>query len=271
MGRPVQGSERRVPDCRRSGSRQGRCLQAQGRQGHRSLQELIVSDAKDQYADFEAKLGEEGLRQLERRVVLAVLDRKWREHLYEMDYLKDGIGLRGMGQRDPLVEYQREGYQMYNSMIEAIKEETIQLLFHVDIDRVATTEDAETESDEEEAVNAAEAVMGLDSEAQPTGETAPAEPETDDEPRRPSSTNWPKNRRNEPGIVGMQPISHAEARFLPISARRARNCALRGRMAAPSRELARTPSARAVPVVSTRCATDRTNSDISCDALMIRA
>lgn len=105
-----------------------------------------------------------------------VLDRKWREHLYEMDYLKDGIGLRGMGQRDPLVEYQREGYQMYNSMIEAIKEETIQLLFHVDIDRVATTEDAETESDEEEAVNAAEAVMGLDSEAQPTGETAPAEP-----------------------------------------------------------------------------------------------
>ena len=127
--------------------------------------------------------------------MLAVLDRKWREHLYEMDYLKDGIGLRGMGQRDPLVEYQREGYQMYNSMIEAIKEETIQLLFHVDIDRVATTEDAETESDEEEAVNAAEAVMGLDSEAQPTGETAPAEPETDDEPRRPSSTNWPKNRR----------------------------------------------------------------------------
>ena len=63
--------------------------------------------------------------------MLAVLDRKWREHLYEMDYLKDGIGLRGMGQRDPLVEYQREGYQMYNSMIEAIKEETIQLLFHV--------------------------------------------------------------------------------------------------------------------------------------------
>ncbi len=87
------------------------------------MRELIVSDAKDQYADFEAKLGEEGLRQLERRVVLAVLDRKWREHLYEMDYLKDGIGLRGMGQRDPLVEYQREGYQMYNSMIEAIKEE----------------------------------------------------------------------------------------------------------------------------------------------------
>ena len=177
-----------------------------------ALQELIVSDAKDQYADFEAKLGEEGLRQLERRVVLAVLDRKWREHLYEMDYLKDGIGLRGMGQRDPLVEYQREGYQMYNSMIEAIKEETIQLLFHVDIDRVATTEDAETESDEEEAVNAAEAVMGLDSEVQPTGETAPAEPETDDEAEKTVIDELAEEQKNEPGIVGMQPISHAEGK-----------------------------------------------------------
>lgn len=177
-----------------------------------ALQELIVSDAKDQYADFEAKLGEEGLRQLERRVVLAVLDRKWREHLYEMDYLKDGIGLRGMGQRDPLVEYQREGYQMYNSMIEAIKEETIQLLFHVDIDRVATTEDAETESDEEEAVNAAEAVMGLDSEAQPTGETAPAEPETDDEAEKTVIDELAEEQKNEPGIVGTQPISHAEGK-----------------------------------------------------------
>ena len=177
-----------------------------------ALQELIVSDAKDQYADFEGKLGEEGLRQLERRVVLAVLDRKWREHLYEMDYLKDGIGLRGMGQRDPLVEYQREGYQMYNSMIEAIKEETIQLLFHVDIDRVATTEDTDTESDEDEAVNAAEAVMGLGGETEPTGETAPAEPETDDESEKTVIDELADEQKNEPGIVGMQPISHAEGK-----------------------------------------------------------
>ena len=177
-----------------------------------ALQELIVSDAKDQYADFEAKLGEEGLRQLERRVVLAVLDRKWREHLYEMDYLKDGIGLRGMGQRDPLVEYQREGYQMYNSMIEAIKEETIQLLFHVDIERVAMTEDEETESDEDEAVNAAEAVMGLDGEAAATGESAPAEPETDDEAEKTTIDELADEQKNEKGIVGMQPISHAEGK-----------------------------------------------------------
>ena len=177
-----------------------------------AVRDSLVDQAREEYAELEEKVGEEGLRQLERRVVLAVLDRKWREHLYEMDYLKDGIGLRGMGQRDPLVEYQREGYQMYNSMIEAIKEETIQLLFHVDIDRVATTEDAETESDEEEAVNAAEAVMGLDSEAQPTGETAPAEPETDDEAEKTVIDELAEEQKNEPGIVGMQPISHAEGK-----------------------------------------------------------
>ncbi len=177
-----------------------------------ALKELIVSDAKDQYSDFEDKLGAEGLRQLERRVVLAVLDRKWREHLYEMDYLKDGIGLRGMGQRDPLVEYQREGYQMYNSMIEAIKEETIQLLFHVDIDRVAMTEDESTESDEDEAVNAAEAVMGLDGEASATGESAPDEPETDDEAEKTTIDELADEQKNEKGIVGMQPISHAEGK-----------------------------------------------------------
>uniref|UniRef100_UPI00359C61F0 preprotein translocase subunit SecA n=1 Tax=Bifidobacterium adolescentis TaxID=1680 RepID=UPI00359C61F0 len=177
-----------------------------------ALKELIVSDAKDQYSDFEDKLGSEGLRQLERRVALAVLDRKWREHLYEMDYLKDGIGLRGMGQRDPLVEYQREGYQMYNSMIEAIKEETIQLLFHVDIERVAMTEDESTESDEDEAVNAAEAVMGLDGEASATGETAPSEPETDDEAEKTTIDELADEQKNEKGIVGMQPISHAEGK-----------------------------------------------------------
>ena len=178
-----------------------------------ALKELIVSDAKDQYSDFEDKLGSEGLRQLERRVVLAVLDRKWREHLYEMDYLKDGIGLRGMGQRDPLVEYQREGYQMYNSMIEGHqRRENHPAAVHVDIERVAMTEDEETESDEDEAVNAAEAVMGLDGEAAATGESAPAEPETDDEAEKTTIDELADEQKNEKGIVGMQPISHAEGK-----------------------------------------------------------
>ena len=126
------------------------------------LRTLIVKDTEEQYEDLEDKIGAEGLRQLERRVVLAVLDRKWREHLYEMDYLKDGIGLRGMGQRDPLVEYQREGYQMYNSMIEAIKEESVQLLFHIDVEQVAKTEDLSSEKDEDQAVDEAQESLGID-------------------------------------------------------------------------------------------------------------
>ncbi len=73
------------------------------------------------------------MRQLERRVVLSVLDRKWREHLYEMDYLKEGIGLRAMAQRDPLVEYQREGFQLFGAMTEAIKEESVGFLFNLEV------------------------------------------------------------------------------------------------------------------------------------------
>ena len=65
------------------------------------------------------------MRELERRVLLSVLDRKWREHLYEMDYLREGIYLRAYSQRDPLVEYQREGFDMFAAMMDGIKEETV--------------------------------------------------------------------------------------------------------------------------------------------------
>ena len=64
------------------------------------------------------------MRELERRVLLSVLDRKWREHLYEMDYLREGIGLRAYSQRDPLVEYQREGFDLFSAMMDSIKEES---------------------------------------------------------------------------------------------------------------------------------------------------
>jgi preprotein translocase subunit SecA len=73
------------------------------------------------------------MRELERRVVLSVLDRKWREHLYEMDYLQEGIGLRAMAQRDPLVEYQREGFDMFAAMMDAIKEESVGYVFNLEV------------------------------------------------------------------------------------------------------------------------------------------
>ncbi|WP_371407530.1 preprotein translocase subunit SecA [Kribbella sp. NBC_00662] len=98
------------------------------------LIERFIEDATAAYERREELLGEEAMRELERRVVLSVLDRKWREHLYEMDYLREGIGLRAMAQRDPLVEYQREGYDMFASMMESIKEESVGFIFNVEVD-----------------------------------------------------------------------------------------------------------------------------------------
>lgn len=100
------------------------------------LREALLKDANEQYDRLEADVAElsgddEQMRGIERGVLLNVVDQKWREHLYEMDYLKEGIGLRAMAQRDPLVEYQREGGDMFNRMKDGIKEETVRQLFLV--------------------------------------------------------------------------------------------------------------------------------------------
>ncbi|WP_310964389.1 preprotein translocase subunit SecA [Nocardioides terrisoli] len=105
----------------------------------------IQADAHKAYDAREAELGSDMMRELERRVLLSVLDRKWREHLYEMDYLREGIGLRGYAQRDPLVEYQREGFDMFSAMKEGIREETVGFLFHLEVQ----LEDDEPEAGEE--------------------------------------------------------------------------------------------------------------------------
>ncbi|MDQ2835816.1 MAG: preprotein translocase subunit SecA [Actinomycetota bacterium] len=97
------------------------------------LVEEIVADAQAAYDQRESDLGEEVTRELERRVLLSVLDRKWREHLYEMDYLQEGIGLRAMAQRDPLVEYQKEGFDMFRAMMDAIQEESVGFLFNLEV------------------------------------------------------------------------------------------------------------------------------------------
>ncbi|MDO8338227.1 MAG: preprotein translocase subunit SecA, partial [Microcella sp.] len=94
----------------------------------------LVSDAKLAYAQREESLGRTATRELERRVVLSVIDRRWRDHLYEMDYLKDGIGLRAMAQRDPLVEYQREGFALFQSMMGQIREDAVGFLFNLEVE-----------------------------------------------------------------------------------------------------------------------------------------
>ncbi len=126
----------------------------------------VLSDAEHAYARREEQLGSEMMRQLERRVVLAVMDRKWREHLYEMDYLKEGIGLRAMAQRDPLVEYQREGYLMFNAMNDAVREEVVGYLFNFEVPAQAA---ARTQA-------AAPGVVAVEAAADGAAPEAPAAP-----------------------------------------------------------------------------------------------
>ena len=97
------------------------------------LLERILEDSRQAYEKRESELTPTVMRELERKILLSVLDRKWREHLYEMDYLQEGIGLRAMAQRDPLVEYQREGFDLFSAMMEAVKEELVSFVFNVEV------------------------------------------------------------------------------------------------------------------------------------------
>ena len=97
------------------------------------LLEKILQDSRQSYEKRESELTPTVMRELERKILLSVLDRKWREHLYEMDYLQEGIGLRAMAQRDPLVEYQREGFDLFTAMMDAVKEELVSFVFNVEV------------------------------------------------------------------------------------------------------------------------------------------
>ena len=99
---------------------------------YEDLRERFVADALEVYDKREQSLGTEQMRNIERLVLLNVIDNRWREHLYEMDYLQEGIGLRAMAQKDPLVEYQREGYDMFGGMQESIKVDFARYMFHVE-------------------------------------------------------------------------------------------------------------------------------------------
>ena len=127
-----------------------------GQPGDLTAEELLLAIRADARAAYEAREeaieaigGDDAMRQVERSVLLQVLDRKWREHLYEMDYLKEGIGLRAMAQRDPLTEYQREGYEMFDTMMDGLKEESIAYLFSVGVEPADNRTDAQRRADEE--------------------------------------------------------------------------------------------------------------------------
>ena len=95
--------------------------------------DFVTEEAMARYAEHGTELGPDILGRVETSVMLSVIDNKWREHLSEMDYLRAGIGLRAMGQRDPLTEYQREGFEMFTDLVDAVKRDAVKYLFHVEI------------------------------------------------------------------------------------------------------------------------------------------
>ena len=140
-------------------TKEGLVKEAGGLEGisREKLVEDLQKDVQEAYDRREDEMGEEVQRELERRVVLSVLDRKWREHLYEMDYLREGIYLRAYSQRDPLVEYQREGFDMFAAMMDGIKEESVGFLFNLQVE----VEVEDEEDDEVQAQPVAPQVSGV--------------------------------------------------------------------------------------------------------------
>jgi preprotein translocase subunit SecA len=112
-----------------------------------TLLKAVKEDAHEVYAGREAEFGEEILRKLERRVLLQTIDRKWREHLYEVDYLKQGISLRAYAQRDPVIEYQREAFDMFQTMLDGIKEDTVRFLMNAELKAKTEGGSAEPEAE----------------------------------------------------------------------------------------------------------------------------
>jgi preprotein translocase subunit SecA len=98
-----------------------------------TMYDLLMSEATAHYDEREADLGEDAMREVERQVMLRIIDQRWREHLYEMDYLQEGINLRAMGQKDPLVEWQREGYSMFSEMMHGIAQDFVRYVMHVQV------------------------------------------------------------------------------------------------------------------------------------------
>ncbi|MDV6011575.1 preprotein translocase subunit SecA [Haloechinothrix sp. LS1_15] len=149
------------------------------------LLDELLDDARAAYerreAEVEAAAGEGAMRELERRVVLSVLDRKWREHLYEMDYLKEGIGLRAMAQRDPAIEYQREGYDMFQAMLESLKEETVGYLFNLQIEKSEPDQVAPEEATEIPAPSQSGGNGKRDKQGGRHAKPAPPQPQVEDE------------------------------------------------------------------------------------------
>ena len=172
-----------------------------------AVYDLVMADASAHYVRRESELGDDMMRQIERQVMLSIIDQRWREHLEEMDYLQEGINLRAMGQKDPLSEWQREGYEMFGSLMKGIAQDFVRYVMHVEViredDQAPVVRDVvETSSDDVDAGGfIAAALAGGDVDPDVLSEIE----EDRDEPRRPvvkDASDWSTTPRNAPCPCG---------------------------------------------------------------------
>ena len=167
--------------------------------------EGIYQKINDIYSQKEQKMGQELIRHLERMVCLQIIDGKWKDHLYAMDSLREGIGLRAYGQRDPLVEYQREAYEMFTQMINSIKAEIVDVLFKLQAERRPTQVKGVFESVKQELVHQEIGQFEKQAQVSPDdspvpGRALPREPSR--QPVSPQQSSGPSVGRNDPCPCG---------------------------------------------------------------------
>jgi len=174
-----------------------------------ALVNLLADDAAELYEEKERTIGKETLREIERRVMLSVIDQHWREHLYEMDYLREGINLRAMGQKDPLAEWQREGFDMFSAMMGGIQDNFVRYVSHLQVvteeQQVTPTNLQYTASEDpvqgSQGLQAAAAAMPAEEMALAGGGPAPAPVPAQEAPMEPVKVDKTPGR-NEPCHCG---------------------------------------------------------------------
>jgi preprotein translocase subunit SecA len=173
------------------------------------LYDVLMGEATAYYEQREEEFGPDAMREVERQVMLRIIDQKWREHLYEMDYLQEGINLRAMGQKDPLVEWQREGYEMFGAMMQSIASDFVKYVMHAQVTVTQPKLDTPTPIgnlrytapvDPSEAPNTMQAAAR----AQAAAEGVEAPPEAVEEVVNTPvvKTDWEKTPRNAPCPCG---------------------------------------------------------------------
>ncbi len=182
------------------------------------MYDVVMADATAHYEQREAELGEKVMREVERQVMLRIIDQRWREHLEEMDYLKEGINLRAMGQKDPLTEWQREGYEMFGSMMKGIAQDFVRYVMHVQVVRNDPTPAAPVQN-----VQQTSADDQVASGFQTAAASAIADGEAPAARRRTVADGHPADRNHRPpsGSPGCQAGDRRQGRVVQDAAQRA--------------------------------------------------